>query len=258
MLLLLSPAKDLSTLPAPSVKGTTTPVLLEHSQPLVNKLRGFTAKRLSTLMDVNPKIAELNVERFQQWNTPFTQKNATPAAMLFNGEAYRGLDARSLDANDLAFAQRYLRILSGLYGVLRPLDLMQPYRLEMGTKLKVGRTKDLYQYWGERINNVLKEDLKTSDSSALINLASSEYSKAVQLDVFEVPVITPVFKDRVGAEYKMLMAYAKHQRGAMVRHVIKHRILDPNKLKKYDGDGYRFSKEDSTETEFVFLRDTRQ
>ncbi|HQV51435.1 MAG: peroxide stress protein YaaA [Flavobacteriales bacterium] len=258
MLLLLSPAKDLSTLPAPTVKCTTIPVLLEHSQPLVNKIRGFTAKRLSKLMGVNPKIAELNVERYQRWNTPFTQKNATPAAMLFNGEAYRGLDARSMDAADLAFAQHYLRILSGLYGVLRPLDLMQPYRLEMGTKLKVGRPKDLYGYWGTRISDVLKEDLVRSGSKAIINLASNEYSKVVQLDEFGVPVITPVFKDRVGAGYNMLMVYAKHQRGAMARHVIQHRILEPNKLKKYDGDGYRFSKEDSTETEFVFLRDTRQ
>lgn len=257
MLLLLSPAKDLSTLPAPKVAGTTIPVLLEHSQPLVNKMRGFTAKRLMKLMDINAKIAELNVERYRQWNTPFTVKNATPAAMLFNGEAYRGLDARSLDATDIAYAQHYLRILSGLYGVLRPLDLMQPYRLEMGTKLKVGRPKDLYGYWGSRITDVLKEDLVKSGSKAIINLASNEYSKVVQLDEFGVPVITPVFKDRVGAGYKMLMVYAKHQRGAMARHVITHRILEPIKLKNYVGGGYRYSKEDSTDTEYVFLRDER-
>lgn len=257
MLILLSPAKDLSTEAPPTTMGATQPLLLEHSPALVEKLRGLSVRKLGTLMDISPKLAQLNHDRYQAWSTPFTTRNALPAAFLFNGEAYRGLNARTLDADDLRFAQHHLRILSGLYGVLRPMDLMQPYRLEMGTRLKVGRAKDLYAYWGDRITEALRADIRKNASSAVVNVASAEYFKAVQADRLGVPVITPVFKDKVGAGHKMLMVYAKHQRGAMARHIIQHRILEPAALKKYAGDGYRFSATESTGTEWVFLRDRR-
>ncbi|MFN6179015.1 MAG: peroxide stress protein YaaA [Flavobacteriales bacterium] len=257
MIILLSPAKDLSTTKATSVKGATQPALLEQSAPLVQKLRGISAKKLGTLMDISPKLAELNHARYQAWNVPFTAKNARTAVHVFNGEAYRGLDAATLDADDLRFAQRHLRILSGLYGVLRPLDLMQDYRLEMGTKLTVGRAKDLYAYWGDRITEQLNADLAANKDEVVVNLASTEYFKAVRPKVLNARVITPVFKDKGPGGYKVVMMYAKHQRGAMARHIIQHRLLEPGQLKAYDGDGYRFAPAESTDSEWVFLRDKR-
>lgn len=253
MLTLLSPAKDVSTGPFPKIAKPTLPVLLEHSEPLVKKLRGYSTKRLADLMGISPKLAELNHARFQDWSTPFTQKNAAPAAFLFNGEAYRGLDARTLDASDLQFAQHHLRILSGLYGVLRPLDLIQPYRLEMGTSLPVARKKNLYAYWGDRIAASLKTDL-TKGTDVIVNLASSEYFKAVRPKDLGARVVTPVFKDRTAGGYKVVMVYAKHHRGSMARYIMQNRILDPEKLKRYDVDGYQYSAEDSSADEWVFLR----
>ncbi len=257
MLILLSPAKDLADEVPKGIKGATQPVFLEHSAALITKLRTLSAKKIAKLMDISPKLAELNHERYQRWSTPFTVKNARPAVFTFNGEAYRGLNARTLDGNDLRFAQHHLRILSGLYGVLRPLDLIQDYRLEMGTSLAVGRSKNLYAYWGDRISEQIKTDLAASGSSVVINAASSEYFKAVRPAVLGARIITPVFKDKAPGGYKMLMVFAKHQRGAMARHIIQNRILDPEKLKKYTGDGYRFAAEESTADEWVFLRDKR-
>ncbi len=257
MLILLSPAKDLNEAPVKSVKPTTQPRLLEHSIPLADKLRGLSAKKLGKLMDINPKLAALNHARYQQWVVPFDKKKALLAAFLFNGEVYRGLDVRSLDADDLRFAQRHLRILSGLYGVLRPLDLILPYRLEMGTALSMGRgKKDLYAWWGDRITDGLHDDLKHT-GNVVVNLASQEYFKAVRTAELDATVVTPVFKDRAGTGYKVVMVFAKQQRGAMARHIIQHRILDPRKLKSYTGNGYHYSAENSTDTELVFLRDRR-
>jgi cytoplasmic iron level regulating protein YaaA (DUF328/UPF0246 family) len=251
MLTVLSPAKDLAV--APSTKGTQ-PRMLDRSELLVAKLRGYSAKRLGKLMDISPKLAELNHQRYKEWSVPFTTKNARPAVFTFNGEAYRGLNAKTLDASDLGFAQHHLRILSGLYGVLRPMDLMRPYRLEMGTALPTSRKKDLYAFWGESIAALLRDDLRESGSDVLVNLASAEYFKAVRPNVVDARVITPVFKDKGSTGYRMVMVFAKHQRGAMARHIIQHRLLDPEKLKQYTGDGYRFAKEESTANEWVFLR----
>jgi cytoplasmic iron level regulating protein YaaA (DUF328/UPF0246 family) len=258
MIILLSPAKDLSEEPVKGVKPLTKPRLLEHSAPLAEKLAGMGEKKLGKLMDISPKLAALNHERYQQWAPPFTARNARPALFTFNGEAYRGLDPRTLDGDDLRFAQRHLRILSGLYGVLRPLDLMQAYRLEMGTKLSMGRgAKDLYKYWGDRITDLLNKDLEAADSEVVINLASNEYYKAVKPQILRANVITPIFKDATGKGYKVVMMYAKHQRGAMARYIIQHRILDAVKLKKYDEDGYRYAPGESSANEWVFLRDKR-
>ncbi len=255
MITLLSPAKDLATEVPKGIKPLTQPVLLEHSVPLVDKLRALSAKKLAKLMDLSDKLAELNHERYQRWSLPFTPANARPAAFVFNGEAYRGLDARTLAADDLRFAQHHLRILSGLYGILRPLDLIQDHRLEMGTKLPVKRTKDLYGYWGDRITDQLSADLAESGSDVVVNLASAEYFKAVRRAKLKARVITPVFKDHTPAGYRTVMVFAKHQRGAMARHILQHRILEPEPLKRYTGDGYRFAPEESTADQWVFLRD---
>lgn len=256
MLVLLSPAKDLAR-ETPVVKTATRPVLLDDAGRLVEKLRTLSARKLADLMDLSLKLGELNKERYAQWQVPFTPKNARPAVFSFNGEVYRGLDARTLSASDLDFAQHHLRILSGLYGVLRPLDLMQDYRLMMGTPFGVGKARNLYAFWGDRITEVLNADLKGSKSDTVINCASGEYFKAVDPKRLKARVITPVFKDRSGNTYKSLQVYVKLQRGAMARYIIQHRLLDPEGIKSFDSNGYRFSVEDSTEDEWVFLRDKR-
>ena len=256
MLILLSPAKDLAK-ETPAITGTTSPVLLDDAATLVARLRTLSARKLAELMDLSLGLGELNRERYARWQPPFTTKNARPAAFTFNGEVYRGLDARSLDADDLRFAQRHLRILSGLYGVLRPLDLMQDYRLMMGTPFGVGRARNLYAFWGDRITEVLRKDLLASGGDTVVNLASSEYFKAVNTTKLGARVITPVFKDKGPKGYTVVMVFAKQQRGAMARHIIRHRLLSPDPLKDYDGDGYRFEPGESTPHQWVFLRDER-
>lgn len=256
MLVLLSPAKDLAK-ETPTAKTATQPVLLEHAVPLVDKLKTLSARKLSSLMDLSVKLGELNRERYGRWSTPFTQKNARPAVFTFNGEVYRGLDARTLSEADLDFAQRHLRILSGLYGVLRPLDLIQDYRLMMGTPFGVGKAKDLYSYWGDRVTASLNADLKALRSDVVINCASSEYARVVDQKALRGRMITPVFKEKGPRGYSIVMVFAKQQRGAMARYITQHRILEPEKIKSYDGNGYRFAPEESTADDWVFLRDKR-
>lgn len=256
MLVLLSPAKDLAK-ETPEIKDVTQPALLDQAETLVAKLRTLSAKKLSDLMDLSPKLGELNRERYAGWERPFTTKNARPAAFTFNGEVYRGLEVRTLNGDDLRFAQHHLRILSGLYGVLRPLDLMQDYRLMMGTPFGVGKAKNLYAYWGDRITEALNADLKATKSDVVINCASSEYFGAVNEEALKARVITPVFKDKGPGGYKVVMVFAKQQRGAMARYIIQHRILEPEKIKAYDANGYRFAPEESSADEWVFLRDKK-
>lgn len=254
MLILLSPAKDLAT-ETPIIKGATQPVLLKEASILADKLRTLSAKKLAELLDLDAKLGELNRRRYAQWTTPFTVSNARPAAFTFNGEAYRGLDVRTFSAADLQFAQHHLRILSGLYGVLRPLDLIQDYRLMMGTPFGVGKARNLYAYWGDRITNEVSKDLQATGDVVVVNLASTEYFKAVDAKKLSARIITPVFKDRGPGGYRMVMVYAKQQRGAMARYIIQHRLHDINRIKAYSGDGYFFSPEDSTAEQWVFLRD---
>ncbi len=256
MIVLLSPAKDLA-IETPVVKEATQPVLLDDAEKLVSRLRTFSAKKLSSLMDLSPKLGELNRMRYERWSRPFTPENARPAIFTFNGEVYRGLDARTLSADDLRFAQHHLRILSGLYGVLRPLDLMQDHRLMMGTPFGVGKAKNLYAYWGDRITHALNADLSSTASEVVVNCASNEYARAVDQQKLNARVITPVFKDKGPRGYGVVMVFAKQQRGALARHIIRHRLLVPEDLKTYDGDGYRFVPEESSATEWVFLRDKR-
>lgn len=254
MIILLSPAKDLAAEVPAGIRNTTQPALLEHSAPLIAKLRTYTPRKLAGLMELSDKLAELNHSRYLQWTPEHTASTSRPAAFVFNGEAYKGLDVRSLAADDLRFSQHHLRILSGLYGLLRPLDLIQDHRLEMGTPLPVARKKDLYAYWGDRIADRIKEELAAHGSNVVLNLASAEYFKAARASTLGVRVVTPVFKDKGPGGYRTVMVFAKHQRGAMARYAIQHRLLEPEPLKAYDGDGYRFSAVDSTATDWVFLR----
>lgn len=254
MLVLLSPAKTLDFESPPTVPAFSEPRFLGDSQELIEQLRELDADEVGALMSVSEKISALNVERFAQWHTPFTPDNAKPAAMAFRGDVYQGLDADSMSAGDFEFAQGSVRILSGLYGVLRPLDLIQPYRLEMGTRFANRRGANLYRFWGEQLTASLNGELAEGGHRAVVNLASNEYFKAVVAKQLEAPLITPVFKDWKNGQYKMISFFAKRARGAMARYLVDKRLRDPEGLKGFDVDGYAFSEADSDEREWVFLR----
>ena len=255
MLVVISPAKTLD-FETPAITNTATkPLMLKDSAELVDIMRGYAPDDIVNLMGVSQKIGELNSERFMNWHTPFTKKNAKQALLAFKGDVYTGLDAESFNEDDFTFAQSHLRILSGLYGVLRPLDLIQAYRLEMGTKLENGRGKNLYEFWGSQPSVALKKQLAGMKSKVLINLASNEYFNAVDKKLLDTEIITPVFKDYKNGKYKIISFYAKKARGLMSAYIIKHRIEDPAKLRKFNTAGYRFDKDSSDAKQWVFLRD---
>jgi cytoplasmic iron level regulating protein YaaA (DUF328/UPF0246 family) len=205
---------------------------------------------------VSSKLGELNHERFANWHTPFTPENAKQALFAFKGDVYLGLDADRFSAADITFAQKHLRILSGLYGVLRPLDLMQPYRLEMGRKFASGKANSLYEFWGERLTQFLNDELAQhkGKSRVLINLASNEYFNSIKPKALDASIITPVFKDFSGGKYKIVSFYAKKARGEMAAYIIQNRLKDPEALLNFDVNGYAFSAADSTPDSPVFLR----
>lgn len=251
MVIVLSPAKSLDETPVATNRAATGPVFPQQTAALVEKLAGLGPGRIAKLMAISPKLAAVNHDRYRHW----AQARLKPAMLLFAGEAYRGLGAASLDADDLRFAQRHLRLLSGLYGVLRPMDLIAPYRLEMGTKLAMGRgVKDLYAYWGDRLAEELDRTLGQSGSRVLVNLASAEYFRSVDRPALKARVITPEFKELGPAGPRMVSVYAKHQRGAMARWIIRHRLTGPDELKQYDVDGYRHDPGGSTEDKWLFVR----
>ena len=252
MLIVISPAKSFSKEVDPPALGYTQPVHLANSEKLMAKLRGLNKKKLAGLMNLSKDLAIMNMERHQNWQPPFNNDNADPAIFAFNGEVYRGLDARSLSTEELNYAQDHLRILSGLYGCLKPLDLIQPYRLEMGARLKYYRKTNLYQFWGDEITDDLNELL--SAEKVLVNLASNEYFKAVNTSKVKAKIITPIFKDFSNGEYKSLMTYAKNARGLMSRYIIQERIEEPELLKSFNGGNYCYSPEMSNEHTFVFTR----
>ena len=254
MLTVISPAKTLDFDSEPHTKTHSQPAFLKQSQQLINELKKLTATDVASLMKLSDKLSGLNFARFQQWQTPFDLENAKQAVLAFKGDVYTGLNADSLDDASLDFAQQHLRILSGLYGVLKPLDLMQAYRLEMGTKFANKKGKDLYQFWGSQLREMLEADSAMTDG-VLINLASNEYFKAVEAKKLNARVITPVFKDWKNGQYKMISFYAKKARGLMSRYLIDHRIVQPEKLKLFDTDGYRFNEEMSEGDNWVFIRD---
>ena len=232
----------------------TEPRFLTQSQQLIDQLKKLSSQEIAGLMKISDKLAGLNMARFQQWETPFTEKNAKQAILAFKGDVYTGLNAETLNENGLAFAQQHLRILSGLYGVLRPLDLIQPYRLEMGTPFQNDAGRDLYSFWGEKLQESLQAEPALSDG-VLINLASNEYFKAVNAKKLNATIITPVFKDWKNGQYKMISFYAKKARGLMSRYIIDQQINSPEKLKQFDLDGYRYSDEMSQKNDWVFIRD---
>jgi len=205
-------------------------------------------------MSISDKLGQLNAERFQTWHTPFTPDNARQAVLAFKGDVYTGLDAESFSSGDFSFAQKHLRILSGLYGLLKPLDLMQPYRLEMGTRFENTRGKDLYAFWGSKITEALNQ-LLASDDKVLVNLASNEYFKSVQKKHLDARLVTPQFKDWKNGQYKMISFYAKKARGLMCRYAIQNRITQADDLKGFNLDGYYFSEDQSDNNNWVFLRD---
>lgn len=255
MLIVLSPAKTLDFDTPASTQRYTQPDFLADSRLLVDRLAGLSGAQLATLMKISDALAELNVARFASWSPPFTPANAKQAVLAFDGDVYDGLQASSLDEEALAWAQGHLRILSGLYGLLRPLDLMQPYRLEMGTRLDNLRGRDLYAFWGDRIARTLAAELEGSRWPVLVNLASEEYFKAVRPRGLGRPVVQPVFQERKGATWKVVSFSAKRARGAMARYAIERRIEDPERLKAFDVDGYAFAPEASDASTWIFRRD---
>jgi cytoplasmic iron level regulating protein YaaA (DUF328/UPF0246 family) len=254
MLTVISPAKTLDFETPPLTGEFTQPSLLRESRKLVKLLRDFSAEDLSSLMGVSDKIAELNSQRFKQWKTPFKPENSRQALFAFKGDVYVGLDANSMNQQNIDFAQAHLRILSGLYGVLRPLDLMQPYRLEMGTRLQAGDTNNLYQFWDNRITDAINKDLKTMDYPVLINLASNEYFKSVRAEKLKGNIITPEFKEFHNNKYRIISFYAKKARGLMSRYIIDHEISDPEAIKDFNIEGYRYNDSLSSGNNWVFSR----
>jgi len=254
MLLVISPAKTLDYDTPPKTKTFTIPDYLDDAEILIDRARRYSALDIAELMEVSMKIAELNFERFEQWHTPFTPENAKQAVLAFKGDVYTGLDAESFSAADFKFAQGHLRILSGLYGLLRPLDLMQPYRLEMGRKVDTERGKNLYEFWGDKITEGLNRQMKNLKSPYLINLASNEYFKSVKPKALDGEIITPEFKDWKNGQYKMMGVYAKKARGQLSRFVIQNKLTEPEALKAFDVDGYGFNEELSAGNKWVFTR----
>lgn len=254
MIILLSPSKTLD-FESPLPKLTPTqPRLLDESQLLIGDLRKKSVSDVAKLMDLSEKLATLNHDRFHAWKTPFTTSNARPCFYAFKGDVYEGLKAESFSAKERERAQAHLRILSGLYGLLRPLDLMQPYRLEMGTKLANKRGKNLYQFWGDRITELLNEDLKTQKQKLVINLASEEYFSAINTKTLQGEIITPVFKEAKGNQLKVVSFFAKKARGMMAQYLLKNNIATLAGIQQFNAEGYRFSADLSSVDKLLFIR----
>ncbi len=255
MLIVISPAKTLDYETPVRTRKHTQPEFVDQTETLVRTMRKKKPAQLASLMHISPALAELNHARFQDFALDNKTGATRQAVHAFMGDVYTGLDARSLKARDIDYAQRHLRILSGLYGLLRPLDLMQAHRLEMGTALKTPRGGDLYRYWGELPTRALNEQARALGTEYLVNLASNEYFRAVDRRLLEATVITPVFKERKGDTYKVLSFFAKKARGQMARYMIQHRVRKPRQLLDFDLDGYAYNPALSSEREYVFTRD---
>ena len=252
MKIIISPAKSLDFETKAPTSLHTQPRFLEQSEKLNKKLKTLSKKNIAELMKISDALSALNYDRNQSWTTPFSPDNAKQAIYSFTGEVFRGIDAHSLREDKIPLLQDRLRILSGLYGILKPLDLIQPYRLEMGTKLSIQKTTNLYKFWDDQIAKSLNEELK--EGELLVNLASTEYFKVIPKKILKVPMITPVFKDFKNGEYKTIMTFAKKARGLMVRYIIDHNIKTIEGLKNFNVERYRFSEEMSSENELLFTR----
>jgi cytoplasmic iron level regulating protein YaaA (DUF328/UPF0246 family) len=252
MLIVLSPAKSLDLETPPTTSLHSTPDFLDHSAQLIERMRQFSPAEVGSLMGISDALSALNVARYASW-TPKLD-DARQAIMAFNGDVYAGFEARSLQPAQLAYAQSQVRILSGLYGLLRPLDLIHPHRLEMGTRLSTARGKDLYAFWGDTITNGLNRTAKEQGAKVLVNLASEEYFKSVKPRQLDVPVIAPVFEDWKNGKYKIISFYAKRARGMLARYAAVNNIRDPEQLKQFDVDGYAYVPEASNDKSWVFRR----
>ncbi len=249
MQIILSPAKTLNFESKVPASNATDPRYLDESEKLVRELRKKTKAELKEMMDISGELAELNFQRYKEWKTPFTRDNARQAVFAFSGDVYEGLQAGSFTEKQLEYAQKHLFILSGLYGILRPLDLIQPYRLEMGSKFEYNGQK-LHEFWGDKVTATINE----TGEEYLINLASLEYFKTVQKKELKPSVITPYFKELKGEDYRVVSFYAKKARGMMARYIIRKKLSDPQKLKDFNEEGYRFHESLSDETSWVFTR----
>lgn len=252
MKIIISPAKSLDFESKTRTSNFTQPVFLKQAERLNRILKKKSPASLSKLMSISASLGQLNFERNQNWHLPFTPENAKQAVYAFTGEVYRGIDVNTMPLDDVALLQDKLRILSGQYGILKPLDLMQAYRLEMGTSLKVGVKPNLYKFWGGQITNFLNEELE--ENELFLNLASKEYFKVIQPKELKAKIITPAFKDFKNGEYKMIMTFAKLARGLMVRYIIDHKVEDIDGVKGFNYNGYAYDENLSTETELVFTR----
>ena len=253
MIIIISPAKNLDFSPEVSLP-LTKPHLIEQSKTIMSELSQLKPVDLEKLMKISPKIADLNFERNQNWSYPFEKFKSKAAALAFNGEVYSGLNFSNLSQEDQEYAQSHLFILSGLYGILKPLDEIYPYRLEMGTKLGVQNNKNLYEFWNNSIHQIIDQQLEQQKSRFLVNLASTEYSKAAKLKDIKLPVITPTFKDNKNGNYKVIMMYAKKARGLMTSYIIKNKITDLEELKSFDSDGYVYNENLSEGNNITFTR----
>lgn len=258
MLIVLSPAKSLDYKTPVKVKAPTLPEFVTESAKLIADLKKLAPQDVARLMGLSDQLAILNVGRYRDWSKKFTEANSKPAIYAFDGDVYDGFDVKTLNAKAVEFAQEHIRILSGLYGALRPLDLMQAYRLEMGTSLKNARGKDLYAFWGARVTDSLKKVLEKDKKPVLLNLASEEYFKVLQPKELGCPVIAPVFQDAKDGKYKIISFYAKRARGLMARYVVENRISDPADLKGFNLDGYQYYAADSKVDKPVFRRTERK
>ena len=258
MFFVLSPAKALDYESPLSTPRFSEPDYLDDAACLIEGLRELSPAEVARLMDLSDSLAALNVARYAEWSQPFTPDNARPAVLAFNGDVYDGLDARAFSETDLEYAQRHLRILSGLYGLLRPLDLMQPYRLEMGTRFANPRGKDLYAFWGmtqtDALNRLLAAEVDAGREAVLVNLASEEYFKSVKAARLKGRLLDVAFEDWKGGRYKIISFYAKRARGMMARYAITGRLQDVEQLKAFSADGYAFAAEASDDGRWVFRR----
>ncbi|MBE1299194.1 MAG: peroxide stress protein YaaA [Alteromonadaceae bacterium] len=255
MLTVISPAKNLDYDSPAITSEFTQPEMLSDAEQLIKRCRKLAPQDIGALMHISDKLSVLNAERYQSWSLPFDRDNAKQAVLAFNGDVYTGLDANSLNDRELAFAQQHLRILSGLYGVLKPLDLMQAYRLEMGTKLDTRRGKNLYEFWGERITKNLNAAIAEQGDNVVINLASNEYFKSVLPKKLNAEIYVPVFKDKKNGQYKVISFFAKKARGMMARYIIQNQLTEVAQLKAFDSAGYQYSEALSKGNELVFTRE---
>ncbi|MDR5738121.1 MULTISPECIES: peroxide stress protein YaaA [unclassified Caballeronia] len=255
MIIVLSPAKSLDYETPAHIRKHTLPEFVDDAAELIQGLRQLSPQQIGGMMGISDQLATLNFQRYAEWSKTFDAQNSKQAVLAFNGDVYEGFAAKTLTSADLDFAQNHVRVLSGLYGLLRPLDLLQPYRLEMGTKFPNSRGKDLYAFWGERITAALNEQFRRRRGArVLVNCASEEYFRSVKPKLLDAPVVSPVFEDWKGGRYKIISFHAKRARGLMARYAVQNRIDEPEALKGFDSEGYRFDEEASNDTTYVFRR----